>query len=76
MNTVLMVCFRRYYKKKIQLLSTNKRDKEVSVFNIEGTTANLSNVKVKVKKLKKVSKLLFLKFIFLYFIQITIFFFL
>ena len=76
MNTVLMVCFRRYYKKKIQLLSTNKRDKEVSVFNIEGTTANLSNVKVKVKKLKKVSKLLFLKFIFLYFIQMTIFFFL
>ncbi len=65
MNTVLMVCFRRYYKKKIQLLSTNKRDKEVSVFNIEGTTANLSNVKIKVKKLKKVSKLLFLKFIFL-----------
>ena len=65
MNTVLMVCFRRYYKKKIQLLSTNKRDKEVSVFNIEGTTANLSNVKVKVKKLKKVSKLFFLKLIFL-----------
>ncbi len=74
MNTVLMVCFRRYYKKKIQLLSTNKRDKEVSLFNIEGTTANLSNVKIKVKKLKKV--VLFLKLIFLYFIRMTIFFFL
>ena len=63
MNTVLMVCLRRFYKKKIQLLSTNEKHKEVSTFNIEDTTSNKSKTIIKAKKFKKVTNSSFLNFV-------------
>jgi hypothetical protein len=50
MNTVLMVCLRRYYKKKIQLLSIKKKGNDAAASKIS------KNEIEKLKQFKKVSK--------------------